>query len=167
METMTIPSLRGSVLSSEPGGGEVAPVSPPSMYRGAAFAFVFDTHGRFLLLEESPASRKYMYDLPGGTLEDQESPTVGLHREVLEETGLHIELLSPLCHLKWDMHESGQAILVAFYVARADNPEEFRISSEHVSYRWVTREQYFREKLLLSLEDSRVRELLTLFPGEY
>lgn len=129
---------------------------PYSHYLAAAFAFVFDQHGRMLLLDEQDDDRKYMCDLPGGTLTDQEGPVSGLHREVREETGLHIELLSPLCWLKWDMHESGYPILVAFYIAEA-RESTVSLSPEHQSFRWISIEEFQREKLEVSAEPQIVQ----------
>lgn len=122
---------------------------PYSHYMAAAFAFVFDSYGRILLLSEQDYERKYMYDLPGGTLTDQEGPVKGLHREVMEETGLHIELLSPLCWLKWDTHESGYPILVAFYIAETYERDIF-LSREHKSFRWISIEEFQYEQLEVS-----------------
>ncbi|MFJ4832412.1 NUDIX domain-containing protein [Streptomyces sp. NPDC088747] len=118
----------------------------------AAFAFIFSPDGKLLLLKEDEKKRKYMWDLPGGTLGNREVPLDGLHREVQEETGLNITVLSPTCWLKWDLHESGNPILVAFYLAATENPQ-VTVSEEHTSYRWVTSSEYFDERLKVSAEE--------------
>src|SRR5579859_2848655 len=105
---------------------------PYSHYLAAAFAFLFDSQGRLLLLRESGDDAKYTHDLPGGTLTDEERPVDGLQREVLEETGLKIRLLAPLCWLKWDRHDSGDPILVAFYLAEVTEGN-VSLSEEHMS----------------------------------
>ena len=134
------------------------------IYLGAAFAFMFDERGRFLLLEERPERRKYMYDLPGGTLGPAEDPIDGLRREVREETGLSLDLASPLCYLKWDSHESGYPILVAFYVARMTGVHTaVETSSEHSGYRWVTPTEYREEALEVSLANQHVESLLQIY----
>src|SRR5688572_19193849 len=109
----------------------------PGLFLGAAFAFVFNEQGEVLLLREHDSKRKYMWDLPGGTLASGERPLDGLRREVMEETGLAIELSSPFSYLKWDRHESGRPILVAFYLAHCRDGE-VTMSGEHAGYRWVT-----------------------------
>ncbi|MFE1293010.1 NUDIX domain-containing protein [Streptomyces sp. NPDC058751] len=133
----------------------------------AAFAFVFSPDGKLLLLKEDERKRKYMWDLPGGTLRNKEEPLHGLHREVREETGLNIEVISPTCWLKWDLHESGNPILVAFYLATT-TASHVTVSEEHTAYRWVTPAQYFDEHLKVSAEErivvdcfTRYRELTT------
>ncbi|HEY7340385.1 MAG TPA: NUDIX hydrolase [Ktedonobacterales bacterium] len=110
----------------------------PSLYLGGAFSFIFNSRREFLILRENPGRRKYDWDLPGGTLEHEESPLDGLTREIYEETGLQIRLLTPACFLKWDRHESGHPILVAFYLSEPVS-DEVTLSREHVAFRWVSR----------------------------
>lgn len=127
-----------------------------------AFVFLFDDQDRFLLLEENPDKKKYMFDLPGGTLEHGEHPQDCAAREAGEETGLQLEFTSPYCHLKLDHHESGQSILVAFFLARVVGSPEVNLSKEHRGYRWVTEEEYWAEDLTVSLSNEHVKEMLQL-----
>ena len=54
-----------------------------------AFGIIFDEQKRVLLVHR----RDYdLWNLPGGTLEDFESPVNAVKREVREETGLEIEV---------------------------------------------------------------------------
>lgn len=54
-----------------------------------AFGIIFDEQKRVLLVHR----RDYdLWNLPGGTLEDFESPANAVKREVREETGLEIEV---------------------------------------------------------------------------
>lgn len=131
---------------------------PYSQYMAAVFAFLFDREGRLLLLSEPDDRRKYMWDLPGGTLTDQEKPVAGLHREIMEETGLRIKLLSPLSWLKWDRHDSGKPILVAFYIAETLGGE-VHISEEHQAYRWVSPHEFREEDLAVSAD----KEIVDIF----
>ncbi|MFD6294160.1 NUDIX domain-containing protein [Streptomyces sp. NPDC060235] len=128
----------------------------------AAFAFIFSPDGDLLLLKEEEKKRKYMWDLPGGTLTDQEAPLTGLHREVREETGLKINVLSQSCWLKWDCHESGNPILVAFYLASTDT-REVTVSEEHTEFRWVKPAEYSRERLRVSAGEPIVAECFTRY----
>ncbi len=50
--------------------------------------------GRVLLVERGHEPLKGYWSLPGGVVEVGEKLAEGIHREVLEETGLEIELLS-------------------------------------------------------------------------
>jgi len=55
----------------------------------AAFAIVFDEQGRVLLVHRTDYD---LWNLPGGTLENLESPVDAVKREVKEETGFDIEV---------------------------------------------------------------------------
>jgi 8-oxo-dGTP pyrophosphatase MutT (NUDIX family) len=56
---------------------------------GAA-AFVFDDAGRVLVVKENYG--RYRWSLPGGAVEDGESPEDACVRETLEETGVDVKV---------------------------------------------------------------------------
>jgi 8-oxo-dGTP diphosphatase len=133
-----------------------------SLYMGAAFAFVFNSRGEILLLREDSKKRKYEWDMPGGTLEQEETPIEGLHREVLEETKLSIEIIHPMCFLKWDRHENGCPILVAFYLAKLLT-EDMTLSAEHTRHRWVTLNMLKEEEIKLPPGRANVEIAFSLY----
>ncbi|HLF00273.1 MAG TPA: NUDIX domain-containing protein, partial [Gaiellaceae bacterium] len=57
-----------------------------------ASAFVLDGDGRILLARRAGDPDAGLWDAVGGFLDEGEHPLAGLHREVLEETGLEIEV---------------------------------------------------------------------------
>ncbi len=57
--------------------------------RGAA-AFVFDADGRLLVVKEN--YDRFRWSLPGGALEDGETPEEACARETLEETGVEVRV---------------------------------------------------------------------------
>jgi len=57
-----------------------------------ASAFLVDDVGRVLLARRAYEPDAGLWDLPGGFLEEGESPLDGLRRELLEETGLLVEI---------------------------------------------------------------------------
>jgi 8-oxo-dGTP diphosphatase len=134
----------------------------PSLFMGGVFAFIFNPLGEILILREDGGSRKYDWDLPGGTLTDEESPVEGLHREVFEETGLTIRLLTLSCFLKWDQHESGYPILVAFYLAQSSS-KEVCLSEEHIAYQWVSRDRIKSEGIILPPSESIIDAVFRLY----
>jgi ADP-ribose pyrophosphatase YjhB (NUDIX family) len=59
-------------------------------------ALIEDEQGR-LLIGEHTYRREFRWGLPGGYLQAREEPAVGLQREVMEETGLAVEVEELLC----------------------------------------------------------------------
>jgi ADP-ribose pyrophosphatase YjhB (NUDIX family) len=55
-------------------------------------AIVFDDSGRILLIKRGRPPGTGLWSLPGGRLEPGESDAAGVRREVLEETGLRVEV---------------------------------------------------------------------------
>jgi ADP-ribose pyrophosphatase YjhB (NUDIX family) len=66
----------------------------PSFMVGA-MALIVDADGRILVVEHT-YRRQVPWGLPGGWLKHAESPESGLRREVLEETGLQVQVESLL-----------------------------------------------------------------------
>ena len=58
-----------------------------------AFAIIFDEQGRVLLCHRTDHD---LWNLPGGTVEETESPVVTVKREVKEETGFDVEIVRPV-----------------------------------------------------------------------
>jgi ADP-ribose pyrophosphatase YjhB (NUDIX family) len=57
-----------------------------------ASALVLDDSGRLLLARRAVEPHKGLWDVPGGFLDEGEDALVGLRRELLEETGLTIDV---------------------------------------------------------------------------
>lgn len=57
---------------------------------------VIELDGQILLVENKRADGRVDWSMPGGVIEPDEDPMLGLQREVLEETGLVVELWGPL-----------------------------------------------------------------------
>ncbi|MBB6546218.1 NUDIX hydrolase [Nonomuraea rubra] len=55
-------------------------------------AIIFDASGRLLLVQRGRPPGKGLWSVPGGRLEPGESDEAGVRREVLEETGLRVEV---------------------------------------------------------------------------
>ncbi|MFB9206013.1 NUDIX hydrolase [Nonomuraea spiralis] len=55
-------------------------------------AIIFDASDRLLLVQRGHPPGMGLWSLPGGRLEPGESDAAGLRREILEETGLRVEV---------------------------------------------------------------------------
>ncbi|NUP77892.1 MAG: NUDIX domain-containing protein [Nonomuraea sp.] len=55
-------------------------------------AIIFDASDRLLIVQRGHPPGEGLWSVPGGRLEPGETDTAGLRREVLEETGLRVEV---------------------------------------------------------------------------
>jgi 8-oxo-dGTP pyrophosphatase MutT (NUDIX family) len=110
-----------------------------------AKAVIIDEDGKYLLMKRSNHPRFLNDpDLPGGTIEEGESPLIAMIREVIEEAGI---MLDPNDVTKlyqgddYSYHHTEYSLYEARLAARPD----VTISWEHDSYAWVTREEFLRQ----------------------
>jgi 8-oxo-dGTP diphosphatase len=104
----------------------------------AVKALLHDDRGRYLLIRRSLDSKHWpgAWDLPGGKVDPGEDFDVAMCREVLEETGLHIQLEGIVGAVELDLEH----VTVAALVMEASVPSgDIQLSSEHGSYEWIPR----------------------------
>ena len=103
-------------------------------------AYIFHDEKLLLLRRANPP---FTLAPPGGRLEGDEDPLVGLHREIHEETGLEAEVLG-VAHVWFGSVDGVQPPLLCInYLAQSDK-SNVRLSNEHSEYGWVTRLQLER-----------------------
>jgi ADP-ribose pyrophosphatase YjhB (NUDIX family) len=95
---------------------------------------VLDDAGRVLVVEHVFHPRT-PWGLPGGWLESGESPSVGLTREIAEETGLEVEVLRPL--LVDIARYGGRHLDIAYLCAARGDVSALKLSREILDYNWV------------------------------
>jgi 8-oxo-dGTP diphosphatase len=78
---------------------------------------VVERDGRVLLTRRGIEPRRGMWDTPGGFVETGEDPVEALRRELLEETGLAVEVVDFL-GIYPDRYGDGAPTLNVFYAAR-------------------------------------------------
>lgn len=91
---------------------------------------------KFLVTLRSPVNdyKPNEWDLPGGTVEFGEDPIVALKRELLEETGLKIEIGKPIfvCSKTKDLRHQFWIVYLCSYKSG-----EIKLDDEHSDYLWV------------------------------
>jgi 8-oxo-dGTP diphosphatase len=100
--------------------------------------------GRVLLVRRGREPLKGHWTLPGGVLEVGESLAEGVAREVLEETGLHVDAVE-LVELVDRIHREGGRVryhyVIADYLCRVTGGV-LRASSDADAVRWVERVEW-------------------------
>lgn len=114
---------------------------------------LIEFEGKFLLLQRRDSmpmwDRKWEY--PGGKIGEDESPAIAVCREVLEETGLHIENPKPLgVHLHdWTL-PGGDVLRVHLhcFLCRSATMEVRREEGKTYAHAWVRPEEIWTYDLL-------------------
>lgn len=100
--------------------------------------------GRVLLVQRGSEPMKGRWSIPGGLLEVGESLAAGVAREVLEETGLHVEPVE-LIELLDRIHHEGDRVryhyVIADYLCRVTGGD-LQASSDAAAVRWVERAEW-------------------------
>jgi 8-oxo-dGTP pyrophosphatase MutT (NUDIX family) len=111
-------------------------VSQPWMTAGAV-GVIFDADGRVLLVEHV-FHALHPWGLPGGWLGRNEDPEDAVRREVLEETGLRVDVIKPLLCTR--SRYLARHLDIA-YLCKAPpdlDSAAIRLSGELLAFRWVS-----------------------------
>lgn len=105
-------------------------------FSNAAKAFIVKD-GKVLLIKREPTDthKPSQWDIPGGRLNPGENPFIGLKREILEETGIDIEILMPLA-VHYFTRDDGQVITLLIFLCKPLS-DEIKLSHEHTEYKWA------------------------------
>ncbi len=120
-------------------------------------AVVVNDEGKLLAIRRSGTAPigALTWDLPGGDLEFGEDPIEGMKREIKEETGLDVRVVTPY-DVAARVHESNTYWVTIAYHAHASG--EVKLSYEHDQYQWVSKKEFLalesREKLRRFVERS-------------
>lgn len=106
-------------------------------YQIAAKGIIFDRDAVLLLKrseQERAGNEEHIWDFPGGSLETEEPIMEALKREVMEETGLKVNVISP-AYIYDDIQDERHLIILKFV---CDQPiGQLKLSAEHESYHWI------------------------------
>lgn len=107
--------------------------------------------GRVLMVERGTEPLKGHWSIPGGLLELGESLAAGVRREVLEETGLEVEVLD-LVELLDRIHITEDRVqyhyVIADYLCRPVGGE-LSAGSDAAAVRWIERSEWITPGALL------------------
>lgn len=129
---------------------------------GATSAIILNKNGEILFLLRSLDDNFLPgeWDIPGGGLDYGETPENGLKREILEETGLEIEIIKTLTVSTYFMGEI-QRIDITF-LCRAVDETKLNLSFEHTDFKWVKPEEVSSlglNKYINNIAQAAAREL--------
>jgi len=138
--------------------------------RMAAGALIFDKDGRLLVVKPS---YKDFWSIPGGVVEDDESPLAGCRREVLEEVGLKLKKLDFVC-LEYTCDEKRGESLQFIFTTRLQTLPKVKIDNkEIIEYKFVLEKEALRliggnlrRRLPKCLEAVRKGEVIYLENGK-
>lgn len=111
----------------------------------AAKLLIIDRNGECLLLyRNNHPSFGNDPDLPGGTLEEDESTLDTMVREVQEEIGVTINE-STAIELYVGIDYSPHGTQYSLFLAKLDEKPEITLSWEHASYKWLNRDDFLEK----------------------
>lgn len=122
---------------------EISDIAPYNFNISMEFAGLYIVVEDTVLLMEKSDNRptKGLWGIPGGKLDHNENPKLGLIREILEETGLLFTEEEIVYDEKlYVRREVGDFIFHTFQL-RLDYRPEITLSDEHQGYGWFTYEQ--------------------------
>jgi 8-oxo-dGTP diphosphatase len=101
------------------------------------YGIIINERGEFLILKLA-ASKKFPQEpwmLPGGRLDIDDQPEQGLQREIMEETGLKVNVICP-CHIaRWGSEKPPK--YGVFFLCKLVGKQNVKISSEHIESKWI------------------------------
>ena len=103
-------------------------------------------NGRFLIIQRSETDpiQPFMWELVGGKLEFDEELETALKREVMEETGLSVNIVKMLYATTFKTNPYRQLVVICYFCQA--NSDNVKLSDEHRDFLWVDRKEML-EKL--------------------
>ncbi|MDR1694069.1 MAG: NUDIX domain-containing protein [Lactobacillaceae bacterium] len=107
-----------------------------------ALKAIIEKKGKILVLKRSAEEEVYtsLWDIPGGKMEFGEQPVEALKREIMEETGLEVDIKKPFTVWSFMAKPDLQIVgvtLIAEYVSG-----EVKLSSEHTDFKWIEAKEF-------------------------
>lgn len=98
---------------------------------------------KFLLAKRADDDTFYPgdWEIPGGQLEFGEEANDGVLRELLEETGLEVEAISPVSVINYMNEEKNVQYIQINYLCKTQDDVVVKLSHEHSDYKWIDFEE--------------------------
>jgi len=100
---------------------------------------VYLTVGSQVLFLQRSGSEREHWGVPAGKVESGESLDVAVKRELLEETGIHCDTMTPIKSLY--MRKPEIDYVYHMYAARLEQLPDVKLSEEHLDYGWFSVEE--------------------------
>ncbi len=104
-------------------------------------AVVKDEHGRLLVVLRARAPALGRWSIPGGRVDDGESLAVAVRREVLEETGLRVEVGAVAGTVELPGLDDFVYAVTDFFCTPTGPSRELRAGDDAADARWVSRHE--------------------------
>lgn len=108
----------------------------PATHSVAVTGYVYQ-QGKFLILKR--AEPPLIWAPPGGRLIPQEDPRSGVIREVREETGLDVQVLSLVDYWFGEIERRGKLLSLDFLTV--SHSQDVVLSEEHTDFTWASLEE--------------------------
>jgi 8-oxo-dGTP diphosphatase len=105
---------------------------------------VIQRSGQVLVMRDPREGNTALWELPGGRLNENEDPKVGLTREIREELGVEI-VVGDVVYITqfFQYSENRNALMIAYEAKLQNETTELTLAPDEVAeVRWVNREDY-------------------------
>ena len=115
--------------------------------------------GKVLILRESSdykdGANAGQYDVVGGRVEPGQRFDESLRREILEETGLEVNIGGPIHVDEWrpEVRDEKWQIVGIYFVCEADS-DEVQLSEDHEAYEWIDPKDYENYNLIDNVKNA-------------
>jgi 8-oxo-dGTP diphosphatase len=105
---------------------------------------VIQRSGQVLIMRDPREGNTALWELPGGRLNENEDPKVGLAREIREELGVEIVVEDVVYITQFFQYsENRNALMIAYEAKLQNETTELTLAPDEVAeVRWVNRENY-------------------------
>jgi 8-oxo-dGTP diphosphatase len=129
------------------------------MIQPVVLAVIVDDDGKYLLTKraqldkEDDADFKGKWEIPGGGMNFGESPEETLHREVIEELGIEVDVQTLLPKILHRVKNDWQGIFICYLCTKAYEDDEIVLNEECSDFGWYSLEEAKKLELLPGVEE--------------